>query len=72
MGPGKWSSAEITAHVGEAYRVLIGELGGADGMRLRGSVLQRLSPRQGLELSSRHTRHHAQQLAAVHRSPLPS
>lgn len=144
IAPGKWSPAEVTAHVAEAYRVLSTELGGANGMRLRGSRLQRLllrytvlprllagkpfppgvrapreirpteiindpalavaalvqraeqftrdltaratmqsvrlthpyfgrlSPRQGLELSTVHTRHHAQQLVAINRSPLPS
>lgn len=144
IAPGKWSPAEVTAHVAEAYRVLIAELGGANGMRLRGSMVQRLllrhtvlprllsgkpfppgvpapretrpteiisdpalavtnlveraeqfardlttraamqtvrlthaylgrlSPRQGLMLSTVHTRHHAQQLAAINRSPLPS
>ncbi|HET6779058.1 MAG TPA: DinB family protein [Gemmatimonadales bacterium] len=141
VAPGKWSPAEITAHVAEAYRVLSAELGGADGMRLRGSRLQRLvlrytvlprlltgkpfppgarapreicpteiiedpalavatllnlaeqftrdvteraatpgvrlthayfgrlSPRQGLELSTAHTRHHARQLTAISPSP---
>ncbi|HEX6433320.1 MAG TPA: DinB family protein [Gemmatimonadales bacterium] len=144
IAPGKWSPAEITAHVAEAYRVLSAELGGADGMSLKGSWLQRLvlrhtilprlltgkpfppgvrapretrpteiiedldlavatlvkraeqftrdltakastqdvrlthayfgrlSSRQGLELSTAHTRHHAQQLAAITRSPLAS
>jgi hypothetical protein len=144
MAPGKWSPAEVTAHVAEAYRVLIAELAGAGGMRLRGSGLQRwvlrhtalprllsgkpfppgvrapretrpseiirdpaiavttlearaeqftrdltrgatspgvrlthayfgrLLPRQGLALSTVHTRHHAQQLTAIRRSPLPS
>jgi hypothetical protein len=144
IAPGKWSPAEVTAHVAEVYRVLGAELGGAEGMRLRGSRLQRLvlrytilprlltgkpfprgarapreirpteiitdpvlavtmlvnlaeqftaaltqratrpgvrlthayfgrlSPRQGLELSTVHTRHHAQQLTAIKRSPLPS
>lgn len=144
IAPGKWSPAEITAHVAEAYRVLSAELEGADGMRLRGSRLQRLvlrytilprllngspfppgvrapretrpteiiedpalalstlvsraehftrnlteraatrdvrlthayfgrlSARHGLELSTAHTRHHAQQLAAISRSPLHS
>jgi hypothetical protein len=143
IAPGKWSPAEITAHVAEAYRVLSAELAGADGMRLKGSRLQRLvlrytmlprlltgkpfphgvrapretrptemiedpavavatlvkraeqftrdltakaaenvrlthayfgplSPRQGLELSTAHTRHHARQLAAITRSSLPS
>jgi hypothetical protein len=143
MAPGKWSPAEVTAHVAEAYRVLSAELGGADGMRLRSSRFQRLvlrhtvlprllsgkpfppgvrapreirpteviqdvalavatlvdraeqftrdltekaatqgvrlthpyfgrlSPRQGLKLSTVHTRHHAKQLAAVSRSSLP-
>ena len=141
IAPGKWSPAEVTAHVAEAYRVLSAELGGADGMCLRGSRIQRLllrytilprllagkpfppgvraprevrptevigdpslavatlveraeqfigelttratmpavrlthayfgrlSPRQGLKLSTVHTRHHAQQLAAIQRSP---
>jgi hypothetical protein len=144
IAPGKWSPAEVTAHVAEAYRVLSAELGGADGMRLRGSRFQRLvlrytvlprlltgkpfppgvraprevrptqvisdpslavatlveraeefarelttratmpavrlthayfgrlSPDQGLKLSIVHTRHHAQQLAAINRSPGPS
>jgi hypothetical protein len=144
IAPGKWSPAEITAHLAEAYRVLTGELDGGAGMGLRGSRLQRLvlrhtilprllagrpfppgvrapretrpreiiadpdlavsmlieqaerfargltdkagrqtvrlthayfgplSARQGLELSIRHTRHHAQQLAAIDRSPLSS
>ena len=142
LAPGKWSPAEVTAHVAQAYRVLSAELAGAAGMQLRGSRFQRLvlryillprlltgkpfppgarapretrpteiiedpdlavatlveraeqftrdltrcaaipgvrlthayfgrlSPRQGLELSTRHTRHHAQQLTAVQRSPL--
>ena len=42
LAPGKWSPAEITAHVSEAYRVLASELAGASGMALRGSKLQRL------------------------------
>jgi hypothetical protein len=144
MASGKWSPAQVTAHLTAAYRVLTGELDGADGMRLRGSRFQRLvlrhtllprlltgkpfppgvrapretrpteviedptlavatlvdraeqftrdltekaaievvwlthayfgqlSARQGLELSTMHTRHHAQQLVAVTRSSLPS
>ncbi len=40
--PGKWTPAEITSHVAEAYRVLLAELGGAGGMKLLGSRLQRL------------------------------
>ncbi|HYF39434.1 MAG TPA: DinB family protein [Gemmatimonadales bacterium] len=141
VAPGKWSPAEITAHLAQAYALLSTELNGGTGMRLRGSRLQRLvlrhtmlprilrgapfppgvrapreirpdhimedrptaladlasraerfaraltaksttkgvrlthayfgplTPRQGLELSIVHTRHHAQQLAAIHRSP---
>lgn len=42
LTPGKWSPAEITAHVSEAYRVLTAELAGDAGMRLLGSRLQRL------------------------------
>ena len=42
IAPGKWSPAEVTSHVSEAYRVLRGELAGAGGMRLLGSRLQRL------------------------------
>jgi hypothetical protein len=42
IAPGKWSPAEITAHVAEAYQVLTAELAGAAGMALRGSKLQRL------------------------------
>jgi hypothetical protein len=41
LSAGKWSPAEVTSHVAEAYRVLRGELGGADGMRMLGSRLQR-------------------------------
>jgi DinB family protein len=41
LAPGKWSPAEITSHVAEAYEVLRGELGGGPGMRLLGSPLQR-------------------------------
>jgi hypothetical protein len=144
LAAGKWSPAEITAHVAAAYQVLTAELGGAAGMALRGSKLQRLvlrhtvlprlligrpfppgarapretrptkiiedpvvalarlveraeqftrdltakpdgqnlrlthayfgrlSARQGLELSTMHTRHHARQLAAISQSPLSS
>jgi hypothetical protein len=144
IAPGKWSPAEITAHVAKAYRVLTVELGGGAGMELRGSKLQRLvlrhtilprllsgrpfppgarapretrpteiiadpvlalttvvegaerftrdltekasrqtvrlthayfgrlSAREGLELSTMHTRHHAQQLASIRPSPLLS
>jgi hypothetical protein len=42
LAPGKWTPAELTSHVTEAYRVLRAELGGATGMRLLGSRLQRL------------------------------
>jgi hypothetical protein len=42
LAPGKWTPAEITAHVSEAYRVLNAELAGHEGMRLLGSRLQRL------------------------------
>jgi DinB superfamily len=42
VAPGKWSPAEITAHVAEGYQVLTAELAGAAGMALRGSKLQRL------------------------------
>ena len=42
LAPGKWTPAEITSHVAEAYRVLLAELGGAAGMKLLGSRLQRL------------------------------
>jgi hypothetical protein len=41
LAPGKWSPAEITSHVAEAYQVLRTELGGGAGMRLLGSPLQR-------------------------------
>jgi len=41
MAPGKWTPAEVTSHVTEAYRVLRGELGGQAGMSLRGSRLRR-------------------------------
>jgi hypothetical protein len=137
LGPGKWSPAEVTSHVIEAYQVLRSELGGAAGMRMLGSPFRRwllrhmtmpgllagrpfpsgvrapretrpreitknpaealaaltssaeaftqelttraaagpvrlthayfgpLSPRQGLQLLTVHTRHHARQLTAV-------
>jgi hypothetical protein len=137
ISPGKWTPAEVTSHVAEAYRVLRAELAGAPGMRMLGSRMQRLvlrytmlprllagrpfpsgvrapretrpreivedpvaaldalkglaeaftqemtsranqgtirlthayfgplSPRQGLQLLTVHTRHHARQLAAV-------
>lgn len=42
LAPGKWTPAEVTAHVIEAYRVLTAELAGAAGMRVLGSSLQRL------------------------------
>ncbi len=42
LAPGKWTPAEITSHVTEAYRVLLAELGGAGGMKLLGSRLQQL------------------------------
>jgi hypothetical protein len=42
LAPGKWTPAEITAHVSGAYRVLNAELAGDAGMRLLGSRLQRL------------------------------
>jgi hypothetical protein len=41
MAPGKWSPAEVTCHVTEAYRVLRTELAGGTGMRMLGSWLQR-------------------------------
>jgi uncharacterized damage-inducible protein DinB len=41
LAPGKWSPAEITSHVAEAYEVLRRELSGGPGMRLLGSPLQR-------------------------------
>jgi hypothetical protein len=42
IASGKWSPAEITAHVAKAYGVLTVELDGGAGMGLRGSSLQRL------------------------------
>ena len=41
-------------------------------VRLTHAYFGQLSSRQGLELSTAHTRHHAQQLGAINRSPLPS
>ena len=41
LAPGKWSPAEVTGHLTEAYLVLTGELAGAGGMRLLGPPLQR-------------------------------
>lgn len=48
LASGKWTPAEITSHVAEAYRVLLAELGGAGGMKLLGSRLQRLILRHTL------------------------
>jgi hypothetical protein len=41
LTPGKWSPAEVTGHLAEAYQVLNVELAGGAGMRLLGSPLQR-------------------------------
>lgn len=41
LAHGKWSPAEITSHVAEAYDVLRRELSGEPGMQLLGSPLQR-------------------------------
>jgi hypothetical protein len=41
LASGRWTPAEVTSHVLEAYRVLRAELAGADGMRMLGSRLQR-------------------------------
>lgn len=41
LAAGKWSPAEVTSHVSEAYQVLRTELAGGPGMRLLGSPLQR-------------------------------
>jgi hypothetical protein len=41
LAPGKWSPAEITSHVTQAYKVLRRELEGGPGMQLRGSRWQR-------------------------------
>lgn len=46
LAPGKWTPAEVTSHVAEAYQVLRAELGGGPGMRLLGSPLQRWLLRQ--------------------------
>jgi hypothetical protein len=42
LAPGKWTPAEVTSHVSEAYRVLCAELAGNAGMRTLGSRFQRL------------------------------
>jgi hypothetical protein len=42
LAPGKWTPAEVTSHVSQAYRVLCAELAGDAGMGLLGSRLQRL------------------------------
>ena len=42
LAAGKWTPAEVTSHVTEAYRVLRSELAGTSGMRLLGSRFQRL------------------------------
>ena len=41
LEPGKWTPAEVTSHVTEAYHVLRTELSGGPGMHLLGSPLQR-------------------------------
>jgi DinB family protein len=41
LAPGRWSPAEITSHLTESYQVLRTELGGGQGMQLRGGRLQR-------------------------------
>jgi uncharacterized damage-inducible protein DinB len=41
LAPGKWSPAELTSHLTESYQVLRTELGGGQGMQLRGRRLQR-------------------------------
>lgn len=41
LAHGRWSPAEITSHVAEAYDVLRRELSGEPGMQLLGSPLQR-------------------------------
>ena len=48
LAPGKWTPAEVTSHVAEAYRVIEAELAGSAGMRLLGSRLQRLILRHTL------------------------
>ena len=48
LAPGKWSPAEVTGHVAEAYRVLNGELAGGAGMQLLGPPLQRFLLRHTL------------------------
>ena len=42
IAPGKWTPAEVTSHVTQAYRVVRAELAGEPGMRLVGSRFQRL------------------------------
>ena len=41
LAPGKWTPAEVTGHVAEAYQVLSRELAGGAGMQLLGRPLQR-------------------------------
>jgi uncharacterized damage-inducible protein DinB len=41
LAPDKWSPAELTSHLTESYQVLRTELGGGQGMQLRGRRLQR-------------------------------
>jgi hypothetical protein len=41
LAAGKWTPAEVTSHLSEAYQVLHTELVGGPGMRLLGSPLQR-------------------------------
>lgn len=42
LAPGKWTAAEVTSHVSQAYRVVTAELAGAPGMRLVGSRFRRM------------------------------
>ena len=48
IAPGKWTPAEITSHVSQAYRVVRDELAGQAGMRLLGSRFQRFVLRHTL------------------------
>jgi uncharacterized protein YbjT (DUF2867 family) len=46
LGDGKWSPAQVTEHLNRTYEVLLGELNGGKGIRIRSSWLLRQVLRQ--------------------------
>ncbi len=51
IAAGKWSPAEITAHLTEVYVVLRREMAGGAGMQMRGSAFRRWLLRRGRSLT---------------------